>query len=238
MQPRGGVAVDRVAPLGPVDAHQPDRTLRRVAHRSDGSVGPCEWWPARRADGCCAPRRGRPPARRPTGCGRRCSTPSGASTRSRARRWPTSTPGSGALGIEALSRGAATVTFVESVADRAVGHRGQPAHAPGWPTGPPWCPATRSRHLEATTARFDLVLADPPYAYDGWPALAAAALARLTPDGPARGRIGPGAGPRRRRGRPQVEAVRRYGGGVRPSTRGPLGPRREPPLMRTLARTR
>ena len=76
-------------------------------------------------------------------------------------------------------------------------------------------------HLEATTARFDLILADPPYAFDGWPALAEAALARLTPAGllVAESDQEPDLGGARRR--PQVEAVRRYGGGVRPSARGP-----------------
>ena len=72
--------------------------------------------------------------------------------------------GSGALGIEALSRGAATAVFVESsrravdairgnvaaldLADRAVV---EPIPVERWP----------ARHA-------DLVFADPPYAWNGW----------------------------------------------------------------------
>jgi 16S rRNA (guanine966-N2)-methyltransferase len=75
--------------------------------------------------------------------------------------------GSGALGLEALSRGAAHVTFVErdraalrvlrqnvdtlGVADRA---RVQPLDA-----------------LSAAAGDFDLVLADPPYQFEQWPQL-------------------------------------------------------------------
>jgi 16S rRNA (guanine966-N2)-methyltransferase len=79
--------------------------------------------------------------------------------------------GSGALGIEALSRGAAAATFVDDD-PRAVeaiqanlaatGLEGSivRADASGW---------------LASAAEFDLALVDPPYAFDGWPAL----LARL-----------------------------------------------------------
>lgn len=84
--------------------------------------------------------------------------------------------GSGALGIEALSRGAASAHFVESdrraaaviednlealaLADRAVVVR-RPVEAA----------------IADLPAPLDLVLADPPYAFDGWPEL----LARLLP---------------------------------------------------------
>jgi 16S rRNA (guanine966-N2)-methyltransferase len=78
--------------------------------------------------------------------------------------------GSGALGLEALSRGASSATFVDqdpAALDAvrtnlaAVGLGDQPstvirATLPGW--------------LAAAPA-FDLALCDPPYSFDGWPAL-------------------------------------------------------------------
>lgn len=90
--------------------------------------------------------------------------------------------GSGALGIEALSRGAASVHFVESdrravavieenlavlgLGDRAVVLR-RPVEAA----------------LADLPAPLDLVLADPPYAFDGWAALLAGIAPRLADDG-------------------------------------------------------
>jgi 16S rRNA (guanine966-N2)-methyltransferase len=81
--------------------------------------------------------------------------------------------GSGALGLEALSRGAASATFVDQ--DQAailavrtnlesVGLDGEPttmvrAALPGW---------------LATAPSFDLALCDPPYDFAGWAALLAA----------------------------------------------------------------
>src|SRR6202042_151946 len=80
--------------------------------------------------------------------------------------------GSGALGIEALSRGAASSTFVDLDADAlaavrqnlaAVGLHEEPATfvraaLPGW--------------LESAAAGpFDLALCDPPYKFEDWPAL-------------------------------------------------------------------
>ncbi|MGA2304068.1 MAG: RsmD family RNA methyltransferase [Acidimicrobiales bacterium] len=78
--------------------------------------------------------------------------------------------GSGALGLEALSRGAATATFVdqdpgalEAVRTNleSVGLGDQPvtvvrAALPGWLAGAP---------------AFDLALCDPPYTFEAWPAL-------------------------------------------------------------------
>jgi 16S rRNA (guanine966-N2)-methyltransferase len=80
--------------------------------------------------------------------------------------------GSGALGVEALSRGAATVTFVDQdlaavQAVRAnlaaVGLADEPATVvraalPGW---------------LRTAPTFDLALCDPPYDFEGWPGLLA-----------------------------------------------------------------
>ncbi|HEY1827851.1 MAG TPA: 16S rRNA (guanine(966)-N(2))-methyltransferase RsmD [Acidimicrobiales bacterium] len=80
--------------------------------------------------------------------------------------------GSGAMGLEALSRGAASATFVDKDPDAlgavktnldAVGLGEEPttlvrATLPGWLAGSP---------------EFDLALCDPPYDYDGWPDLLA-----------------------------------------------------------------
>src|SRR5436190_12141863 len=79
--------------------------------------------------------------------------------------------GSGALGIEALSRGAAHVTFVDH--DRhavatikanlaATGFDGQSRVVTGDVLG--WLAA-------ASAAAFDVVLIDPPYDFTGWPVL-------------------------------------------------------------------
>ncbi len=80
--------------------------------------------------------------------------------------------GSGALGVEALSRGAASATFVDLDPDAlaavrlnldAVGLGDEPATLvraalPGW--------------LESAAAgTFDLALCDPPYDFEGWAAL-------------------------------------------------------------------
>jgi 16S rRNA (guanine966-N2)-methyltransferase len=83
--------------------------------------------------------------------------------------------GSGALGVEALSRGAESATFVDADPDalaavrrnlQAVGLDAEPATLvraalPGW--------------LDSAGAgTFDLALCDPPYDFADWPALLAA----------------------------------------------------------------
>ena len=91
--------------------------------------------------------------------------------------------GTGALGIEALSRGAASATFVD--ADRrAISAIEENLGVTGL--------GERARVVQADVLRFladpprpgdpavyDLAFADPPYAFDGWPALLPVVPARL-----------------------------------------------------------
>lgn len=133
--------------------------------------------------------------------GRRLSAPAGSGTRPTADRVRQATfnaldsrgavtgsvvldafAGSGALGIEALSRGAERATFVER--DRAARRVIEANLAATGLEG-------RARvvgddaltHLASTGERFDLVLLDPPHATDAWPALLALVAARLADDG-------------------------------------------------------
>ena len=87
--------------------------------------------------------------------------------------------GTGALGIEALSRGAAAATFVDAD-PRAVAAIKANLQATGM--------AERARVVQADVVRFlterppakvDIAFADPPYAFDGWPRLLAVLPARL-----------------------------------------------------------
>lgn len=77
--------------------------------------------------------------------------------------------GSGALGIEALSRGAARATFVE--ADRRAADT-LAANLAALGLGPPAAVLRRGDAVAAAAtpevAGADLVLADPPYAFTGW----------------------------------------------------------------------
>jgi 16S rRNA (guanine966-N2)-methyltransferase len=90
--------------------------------------------------------------------------------------------GSGALGLEALSRGAATAVLVESDAAAAAVLRRNIA-ALGLPGARPRTGRVATVLAEPAAEPFDLVLADPPYAFD--PAADLAALA-------AGGWVGPG----------------------------------------------
>jgi 16S rRNA (guanine966-N2)-methyltransferase len=80
--------------------------------------------------------------------------------------------GSGAMGIEALSRGAARVTFVD---DDLAARRAIEANLAS-------CGLTDGAEIIATPAerflagaaqqrRWDVAILDPPYGYDGWPEL-------------------------------------------------------------------
>ena len=89
--------------------------------------------------------------------------------------------GSGALGIEALSRGAARVTFVErdrvaravveaNLASTGMGDRAEVVAG------------DTIAHLVRTVATVDLALLDPPRDDVDWPALLAAVAPRMSPD--------------------------------------------------------
>ena len=80
--------------------------------------------------------------------------------------------GSGALGIEALSRGAASCTFVDSDR-RAVAAIGANLDAVGL-GGRPGVEVVRAEALawlSASPAPVDLGLVDPPYRFEEWPRL-------------------------------------------------------------------
>jgi 16S rRNA (guanine966-N2)-methyltransferase len=86
--------------------------------------------------------------------------------------------GSGALGIEALSRGAAHVTFVDNARAAVSTVRANLARLGYGPERAEVCCADVLRWAQAPSARGgvpfarpDLVLADPPYAWEGWPVL-------------------------------------------------------------------
>jgi len=91
--------------------------------------------------------------------------------------------GTGALGIEALSRGAASVTFVDRSPDALAGVRANLV-AVGLDRAERDGDATVVRAdvdvwVATTASRYDLILCDPPYDYDGWDPLVAALPADL-----------------------------------------------------------
>ena len=86
--------------------------------------------------------------------------------------------GTGALGIEALSRGAAAATFVDAdhaairaieanLATTGLGDRARVVYGDAL------------RFAADATETYDLALVDPPYAFDGWPLLLERLPARL-----------------------------------------------------------
>ena len=90
--------------------------------------------------------------------------------------------GSGALGIEALSRGAARATFAET--DRAA-RDVVSANLERTGFGPRAEVVGADGAGIAARGPWDLVLLDPPYAFDEWPALLAAVAEGLAPGGVA-----------------------------------------------------
>ena len=80
--------------------------------------------------------------------------------------------GSGALGIEALSRGAAHCTFVEQAPPALEALRTNVREL-GLDARAAVVPIEVGRYLDRERPRADLVLADPPYAFDDWSGLLA-----------------------------------------------------------------
>jgi 16S rRNA (guanine966-N2)-methyltransferase len=78
--------------------------------------------------------------------------------------------GTGALGIEALSRGAASVQFVERDAQAAQALRANLARLKG--AGGQVAMLEAQAFLRGTAQAYDLVFLDPPFALALWPALA------------------------------------------------------------------
>ncbi len=72
--------------------------------------------------------------------------------------------GSGSLGLEALSRGAAQVTFVEQ-SELAIGFIEQNVHALDCEDAVEILPMDAMGFLEARHETYDLVFADPPYSF-------------------------------------------------------------------------
>ncbi len=87
--------------------------------------------------------------------------------------------GSGALGIEALSRGAAHATFADTDS-RATGVVSENLRTLGLAGAAVVLTRPTERSL-APGGPFDLVLLDPPYAYDGWEGLLEALVPVLSP---------------------------------------------------------
>jgi 16S rRNA (guanine966-N2)-methyltransferase len=80
--------------------------------------------------------------------------------------------GSGALGIEALSRGAAECTFVEQARPALLVLRAN-LDALDLAARATVLPMDVDRYLAGAPPLVDLALADPPYAFDGWGTLLA-----------------------------------------------------------------
>ena len=94
--------------------------------------------------------------------------------------------GSGALGIEALSRGAAHCTFVEPARPALDAIREPIWRATGFAERATVVATAPGRTSLAGGGAVDLALVDPPYAFDEWAELLAAGTGR------ARGvRVGP-----------------------------------------------
>jgi 16S rRNA (guanine966-N2)-methyltransferase len=89
--------------------------------------------------------------------------------------------GSGALGIEALSRGAAQVTFADT--DPSARATVEANLASTDLAGQARVIATDGHRALGAGGPWNLVLLDPPYEHDGWPTLLDAVTAHLAEDG-------------------------------------------------------
>jgi len=87
--------------------------------------------------------------------------------------------GSGALGIEALSRGASHVTFTETDRDAL---EILSANLRGLGLTERSTVMARPALSELASQTWDLVLLDPPYAFDGWSELLGEVAANLSDD--------------------------------------------------------
>jgi len=137
--------------------------------------------------------------------------------------------GSGAMGIEALSRGAGSATFVEAdpVAARTIEANLVGTGLTG--TGSVVKHLDVGRFLDDPGGRFDVVFADPPYAFSDWPAV----LERLPGDLAvleARRQIEPGPGW-------MIVRSARYGGTVVTTVRRKERPETDMPETDTTDRT-
>lgn len=86
--------------------------------------------------------------------------------------------GTGALGIEALSRGAARVTFVDDDPVAVETIRANLA-ATGLGEDATVVRSDAVRFLDGSAETFDVALADPPYAFEAWEAVLGRLRARL-----------------------------------------------------------
>ncbi|WP_419917803.1 RsmD family RNA methyltransferase [Candidatus Poriferisocius sp.] len=80
--------------------------------------------------------------------------------------------GSGALGLEALSRGAASVTFVERARPALAALEANIA-ATGFGDRCRVVPGDVMEELPGLPGSYDVALCDPPYRFDAWPELLA-----------------------------------------------------------------
>ena len=85
--------------------------------------------------------------------------------------------GTGAMGIEALSRGAERAVFVESSREAVAALR-ENLQTTGLADRADVVTGDVERYLDSAPGRFDVVLVDPPYAFDDWPDL----LGRMSAD--------------------------------------------------------
>ncbi len=86
--------------------------------------------------------------------------------------------GTGAMGIEALSRGAARVVFVEQ-SRRAVGALRQNLETADVADRAEVVVSDVERYLDDSPPRFDLAIVDPPYSFEDWAELLEAVPAAL-----------------------------------------------------------